>query len=74
MSLPVLRWLCMHALIQVSTLSATSEDNPMQPLLPRGGRKNDSWRSLSSESGLERTVGLSVGSYVVPEVVEQGLG
>ncbi|CAM9299921.1 unnamed protein product [Scytosiphon promiscuus] len=58
----------------VSTLSATSEDNPMQPLLPRGGRKGDSWRSLSSESGLDRTVGLSVGSYVVPEVVEQGRG
>lgn len=46
----------------------------MQPLLPRSARKGDSWLSLSSESGIERTVGLSGGSYVVPDVIEQGLG
>eukprot|EP00752_Nemacystus_decipiens_P013063 g11553.t1 len=52
----------------INSGGASGEDNPTQPLLPRGGRKGDSWVSLSSASDLD------VGSYVVPEVVEQGRG
>eukprot|EP00903_Cladosiphon_okamuranus_P010105 g9570.t1 len=45
-----------------------AEDNPTQPLLPRGRRKGDSWVSLSSGSDLDKVVvGPDVGSYVVPE-------
>ncbi|CAM9797153.1 unnamed protein product [Ectocarpus sp. 13 AM-2016] len=36
----------------VSALSGAGENNPMQPLLPRGGRRRDSWLSASSESEL----------------------
>ncbi|CAM9683959.1 unnamed protein product [Ectocarpus sp. 12 AP-2014] len=36
----------------VSALSGAAENNPMQPLLPRGGRRRDSWLSASSESEL----------------------